>query len=181
MTVCQLWVPGIERDVQLTRDELEDLIEADIEATVDCLERALDDANVKAKDLAGIYLVGGSSRIPLVGTSIYRRLEVMPSVQDNPKSVVALGAAAWDMALKTLPRMPRGSAGDRSTVAPVGTTQSPIAVSPGRLRHTRCQANPPVSPAQPQQPASRISRPMGPAARARRRRHREPRSSGARS
>jgi hypothetical protein len=91
VTVCQLWVPGIERDVQLTRGELEKLIESDIEATVDCLERALDDANVKAKDLAGIYLVGGSSRIPLVGSSIYRRLQVMPSVQDNPKSVVALG------------------------------------------------------------------------------------------
>jgi actin-like ATPase involved in cell morphogenesis len=100
VTVCQLWVPGIERDVQLTRDELEDLIVTDIDATVDCLQRALDDANVKAKDLAGIYLVGGSSRIPLVGTTIYRRLDVMPSVQDNPKSVVALGAASWDMALK---------------------------------------------------------------------------------
>ena len=40
VTVCQLWVPGIERDVQLTRGELEKLIETDIEATVDCLERA---------------------------------------------------------------------------------------------------------------------------------------------
>ena len=107
MGVCQLWVPGIERDVQLTRDELEDLIKDDIEATVDCLERALDDANVKPKDLQAIYLVGGSSRIPLVGTSIYRRFDVMPSVQDNPKSVVALGAAAWDMALEFLARKTR--------------------------------------------------------------------------
>ncbi len=96
--VCQLWVPGIERDIQLTRTpELEDLIKDDIEATVDCLEQALEDANVKAKDLAGIYLVGGSSRIPLVGATIYRRLNVKPMVQDNPKSVVAMGAAAWDM------------------------------------------------------------------------------------
>jgi molecular chaperone DnaK len=96
--VCQLWVPGIERDIQLTRTpELEDLIKDDIEATVDCLEQALEDANVKAKDLAGIYLVGGSSRIPLVGATIYRRLNVKPMVQDNPKSVVAMGAASWNM------------------------------------------------------------------------------------
>ncbi len=105
--VCQLWVPGIERDVQLTRDELEHLIQADIEATMDCLQRALDDAHVKAKELKAIYLVGGSSRIPLVGTSIYRRFDVMPSVQDNPKSVVALGAAAWDVALKPVIPEPR--------------------------------------------------------------------------
>jgi molecular chaperone DnaK len=104
--VCQLWVPGIERDVQLTRDELEDLIKDDIEATMDCLQRALDDANVKPKELKAIYLVGGSSRIPVVGTSIYRRFDVMPSVQDNPKSVVALGAAAWDTALKLAARTP---------------------------------------------------------------------------
>ncbi len=104
--VCQLWVPGIERDVQLTRDELEDLIKDDIEATMDCLQRALDDAHVKPKELKAIYLVGGSSRIPVVGTSIYRRFDVMPSVQDNPKSVVALGAAAWDTALKLAAQSP---------------------------------------------------------------------------
>jgi molecular chaperone DnaK len=105
--VCQLWVPGIERDIQLTRTpELEDLIKDDIEATVDCLEQALEDANVKAKDLAGIYLVGGSSRIPLVGATIYRRLNVKPAVQDNPKSVVAMGAAAWDMFRTVAPPPP---------------------------------------------------------------------------
>lgn len=139
VTVCQLWVPGIERDVQLTRGELEKLIETDIEATVDCLERAFDDANVKAKDLAGIYLVGGSSRIPLVGSSIYRRLGVMPSVQDNPKSVVALGAAAWDMALRTLPRQPLAPPVAGPSQAPTNATQT---FAPG-------QAPPIQQPGQP--------------------------------
>lgn len=137
--------------MQLTRGELEKLIESDIEATVDCLERALDDANVKAKDLAGIYLVGGSSRIPLVGSSIYRRLQVMPSVQDNPKSVVALGAAAWDMALKTLPRMPVAPPVAGPTFAPVGTTQSPTTF-PGQAPTYPMPGQPSGLPAQPQQP-----------------------------
>jgi actin-like ATPase involved in cell morphogenesis len=93
--VCQLWIPGLERDLQLTREELEELIAPDIEATVDTLETAIADSGVAVDDLAGIYLVGGSSRIPLVETTIYRRLGKMPMVQDSPKSVVALGAAAW--------------------------------------------------------------------------------------
>jgi molecular chaperone DnaK len=95
VTACQLWVPGIKRDVQITRSELEDLIGDDVAATVDALEMALSEAGVTANDLAGIYLVGGSSRIPLVADMIWRRLGVKPSVQDNPKSVVATGAAAW--------------------------------------------------------------------------------------
>ena len=95
VTACQMWVPGINIDVQLTRPELEKMIAPDVEATVDALESALGDANVKPQDLAGIFLVGGSSRIPLVADRIWRRLDVRPAVQDNPKSVVALGAAAW--------------------------------------------------------------------------------------
>ena len=95
VSACQLWIPGVERDIQLTRAELEQLIAPDIDATVDTLETAFSDAGVAAKDLAGLYLVGGSSRIPLVATVIWRRLGVRPAVQDNPKSVVALGAAGW--------------------------------------------------------------------------------------
>jgi actin-like ATPase involved in cell morphogenesis len=93
--VCQLWIPGLERDLQLTKSELEELIKPDIEATVDTLETAIADAGVAVADLAGVYLVGGSSRIPLVESTIWRRLGVKPMVQDSPKSVVALGAAAW--------------------------------------------------------------------------------------
>ena len=96
VSACQLWIPGLEREVQLTRPELEELIAPEIEATIDTLEVALADAGVAAKDLAGVYLVGGSSRIPLVADLLWRRLGVRPSVQDNPKAVVALGAASWN-------------------------------------------------------------------------------------
>jgi actin-like ATPase involved in cell morphogenesis len=92
---CQLWVPGLDCDVQLTRAELDEMITADVEATVDTFEVALRDAEVGAEQLAGLYLVGGSSRIPLVASTLWRRLGVRPMVQDNPKSVVAMGAAGW--------------------------------------------------------------------------------------
>jgi molecular chaperone DnaK len=95
VSACQLWIPGLERDLQLTRSELEELILPDIEATVDTLETALSDASVAASDLAGVFLTGGSSRIPLVAQTIRKRLGVLPGVQGNPKSVVALGAATW--------------------------------------------------------------------------------------
>jgi len=103
---CQLWVPGLDREVQLTRVELEQLIGDEVDATVDTLEVALQDADATPSDLAGLYLVGGSSRIPLVADTIWRRLQVRPLVQENPKSVVALGAAAWLPALRAPPGAP---------------------------------------------------------------------------
>jgi actin-like ATPase involved in cell morphogenesis len=130
VSVCQLWVPGLERDIQLTRAELERLIAADIDATVDALEQVLADADTAAGDLAGIYLVGGSSRIPLVADTIWRRLGVQPAVQDNPKSVVAMGAAGW----ATLAEQARDAASRavaaQAAPAPVETPETPAA-SPG--------------------------------------------------
>jgi actin-like ATPase involved in cell morphogenesis len=131
---CQLWIPGLERDLQLTRTELEGLIAADIDATVDTLETALSDANVAAADLAGIYLVGGSSRIPVVADTIWRRLGVQPAVQDNPKSVVALGAASWAQApsTATAPTPPAGGRGldDVSTTEPTLLVRAPSGDNP---------------------------------------------------
>jgi molecular chaperone DnaK len=92
---CQLWIPGLERELQLTRAELEKLILPDLEACTEVLLTALRDAKVSAEQLQGVYLVGGSSRIPLAAETLWRKIGVTPSVQDNPKSVVALGAAGW--------------------------------------------------------------------------------------
>jgi hypothetical protein len=42
--------------------------------------------------LVGIYLVGGSSRIPLIATLIAEQLRVVPTSLDQPETAVALGA-----------------------------------------------------------------------------------------
>jgi molecular chaperone DnaK len=95
VTSCQLWIPGLERELQLTRAELENLISDDLDECTQTLLTALHDASVTADELQGLYLVGGSSRIPVVAEKLWRRFGIAPSVQDSPKSVVALGAARW--------------------------------------------------------------------------------------
>ena len=91
---CQLWIPGLECEMQLSRSELDKLISADVETCTDILLTALADASVPASELTGLYLVGGSSRIPLVSDVLWKRVGVQPRIQDSPKSVVALGAAS---------------------------------------------------------------------------------------
>src|SRR5690606_4174282 len=45
-------------------------------------------------DLAAVYLVGGSSRIPLVTRMLADRMGAVPVTWGDPKAVVVLGAAA---------------------------------------------------------------------------------------
>lgn len=78
--------------LQLTRDEFEVLITADITRAVRLTERVLDLANQRRPSprTPTIYLTGGSSHIPLVHTAL-GRLAPLGTLGD-PKTVVAQGA-----------------------------------------------------------------------------------------
>jgi actin-like ATPase involved in cell morphogenesis len=89
----QLWVPGIEREVQITRSDLEELIEAEVDTTIDVVVEAISAAGIQTGELAAVYLIGGSSRIPMIADRVWKRLGQAPLVQDDPKTIVALGAA----------------------------------------------------------------------------------------
>lgn len=97
----KLWVPGIDREQLLTRPELDALIETDVDSTVEILRETIDASGCNPDQLAGIYLVGGSSRIPLVADKIWRAFGRQPDVRDDPKAVVAKGAADWQVSPPT--------------------------------------------------------------------------------
>jgi actin-like ATPase involved in cell morphogenesis len=78
------------RPLHLTRTEFEELIDRDVARGVDLLRSTLRMAGVPEGDLSAIYLVGGSSRIPLVHTRVAALGPVV--TLDDPKTVVAHGA-----------------------------------------------------------------------------------------
>ena len=86
-------LPELHRQVQLTRSEFEAMIRPTLVATIEALQRALRSADVEPADLRSVLLVGGSSRIPLVGEILADRLRVPLAVDTHPKNSVALGAA----------------------------------------------------------------------------------------
>jgi molecular chaperone DnaK (HSP70) len=45
-----------------------------------------------ADRLETVFLVGGSSRIPLAGTALHRAIAVAPTTLERPETVVAEGA-----------------------------------------------------------------------------------------
>lgn len=90
-----VYIPApVDREIRVTRAELESLLAPDIERTVEELERTVTAAGLRLEDLAAVYLTGGSSRIPLVTRLVGQRAGRVPSTWGDPKAVVALGAAA---------------------------------------------------------------------------------------
>jgi molecular chaperone DnaK len=89
-------VPVLDVRAHLTRDELEQLIRPNLAQTVDCLARTIDAAGLSPADLVGVFLVGGSSRIPLAAHLIHTGLGVAPTTLEQPETVVAEGALCLD-------------------------------------------------------------------------------------
>ena len=85
--------PPVDQELEANVADFERLIAPTLRGTVAELERTILAAGLQTSDLAAIYLAGGSSRIPLVGRLIQERLGVLPEHLDDPKSVIALGAA----------------------------------------------------------------------------------------
>jgi len=85
-------MPDPFADALVTRGELEALIRPNLLRSVDVLAATIQRAGLAPRSLAGIYLVGGSSRIPLVASLISAQLGTVPTSLDQPETAVALGA-----------------------------------------------------------------------------------------
>nr|WP_093414126.1 type VII secretion-associated protein [Saccharopolyspora flava] len=79
-------------DAHVTRADLEKLIAAPLARAADLVLATLHDGQVPRRQLAGVFLVGGSSRIPMVARLIHERTGVVPATLDQPETVVARGA-----------------------------------------------------------------------------------------
>lgn len=86
-------------DERVTRDELEAIVAPYLDASVDLLERCVDDVGIDPSQLAAIHLIGGASRMPLAATTVE---EAFPGVEvsrrGDPRTAVAVGASLVDLA-----------------------------------------------------------------------------------
>ncbi len=78
--------------IEISRDEYEDLIRPLIESTLDSVSKALADAGKQPADVDAVLLVGGSTRSPLVRDVLARHMGTAPHLDVHPDLCVALGA-----------------------------------------------------------------------------------------
>ncbi|MDG4826088.1 Hsp70 family protein [Asanoa sp. WMMD1127] len=140
-------LPALEVAAHVTRDELERLARPMLTRTVDCLARTIADARLEEDDLVGVFLVGGSSRMPLVARLIHQELGIAPTAIEQPETVVAQGAVS----VEPVARVPaqRGPS-DRPVSATIPTQRVPMPPDPSTV---------PVGHAGPAVPAPPAPRP----------------------
>jgi Fe-S protein assembly chaperone HscA len=91
-TTLTLPLAGFTYRREITRAEIERLIEPLVSKTLGPCRRALADAGLSAADIDQVVLVGGSTRVPLVRRRVQELFGRTPHSQLNPDEVVALGA-----------------------------------------------------------------------------------------
>ncbi|WP_327009980.1 Hsp70 family protein [Dactylosporangium sp. NBC_01737] len=86
-----LYLPLLDTDQIVTREELEALAAPLIQRTVTAVAATLAECPVPLRPLGAVILVGGASRMPLVATMLHRALGIAPTIIDQPELVVAAG------------------------------------------------------------------------------------------
>jgi len=149
-----LHVPLVDTEVHLTREEFEKTARPHLDRTAKLTLTLLREAGVPREQISEVFLVGGSSRIPLAATLLHRTLRIAPTAIDQPELVVAEGS------LNTRPtRIP-------ATTQPPTPRPIPIAA---RVEHADVRAAstatagppPPASvPAASEEPGRQTPRPV---------------------
>jgi molecular chaperone DnaK len=81
--------------IEVTREEFEEAISAKVAQAEMLCEATIDEARVSASGIRGVFLAGGSTRIPAVRDSVKRVFGQEPIATANVDEVVALGAALY--------------------------------------------------------------------------------------
>jgi hypothetical protein len=160
-------IPGTDTMLHLTRDELERAVRPMLHDAAQQTATIIRRAGVEAAQLRGVLLVGGSSRVPLIGRLLHAELGVPPIVLEQPELPVAEGAvieefpasAEWSQPVNTFP----GTMAPGTMVPGGAAYPDSAALSSGGLALSEPVSGPPVSPpaADPWASAAIISAPPG--------------------
>src|SRR6266704_1260834 len=143
-------IPLLTTDAHVTREELEGLARPVLEQTVRVTEGALRWAKLAEGRLAGVFLVGGASRTPLVATLLHRALGEPPLAIEQPELVVAEGSLYATSTAGPNPAQTVMFAALPTSAPPVSV--APVSVQPGQASPISAPPARPISPA-PTSPA----------------------------
>ncbi len=105
---AEISIPDIAKDAQgrslsvertLTADEFQQLVGDLVLRTFKVCDEALQQAGLVARDLDGVILVGGPTRLPLIRDHVKTYFQQEPRTDVDPDEVVAMGAAIHAAAL----------------------------------------------------------------------------------
>ncbi|MCI0461526.1 MAG: Hsp70 family protein [Gemmataceae bacterium] len=84
---------ALHLNVELSREDYEEMIRPLLNRTMDCVQRALEDSHLTGSQIDKVVLVGGATRTPMVARLLEERLGQPAHQEVNPDLCVAMGAA----------------------------------------------------------------------------------------
>ncbi|WP_018786894.1 Hsp70 family protein [Micromonospora sp. CNB394] len=126
--VAPVAVPGVEAAVPLSREDFERLAAPLLARAVTETREVTTAAGLRPEQLSGLFLVGGSTRVPLVARLLHAELGIAPTVLEQPEMPVAEGALT-DL---PLPRHPGRPAVPAQPAPPAPTRPDPAGPAPTR-------------------------------------------------
>jgi len=78
---------------KITRSQFESMVAEYIDKSIELVKKTLKEANLEAKDINEIILVGGQTRMPKIQDEVKKLFGKEPNNEVNPDEVVAIGAA----------------------------------------------------------------------------------------
>ncbi|WP_326999657.1 Hsp70 family protein [Dactylosporangium sp. NBC_01737] len=130
-----VYLSGLDTEATLGREQLDRLATVLLRRTADLTRIILQRAGIDATATAGVFLVGGASRMPLVATLLHRIVGVPPLVVEQPELVVAEGSV---LAVSQPPAAP-------SAAPPAAPSDAPQAAPPV-AKAVKAQVARPVKP-----------------------------------
>ena len=147
-TVAPITIPGRDQAIHLTREELERVAEPLLRRAVWETGAVIHRCGLRPDQLAGLFLVGGSSRLPLAARLLHAELGIAPTVLEQPELPVAEGALAELVPPQATPAMEPQTA---QAVYPA-TAAVPVSAHPAAPH----SVSPPYGPAFPVSPAAGV-------------------------
>ncbi len=83
---------ALHLEVEISREEFEELIKDDIDKTITLLLDTIEESNSDIDDLEAIILTGGSSKIPFITHKILEKTGKLPILIEDPDKSVSIGA-----------------------------------------------------------------------------------------
>jgi len=78
---------------KLTRAQFENMVQDYLDESIELVKKTLKEANLEAKDINEIVMVGGQTRMPKIQEEVKKLFGKEPNKEVNPDEVVAIGAA----------------------------------------------------------------------------------------
>jgi hypothetical protein len=120
-SVAPVTVPDMAQSLHLTRGELDQISRPLLARAIAETQRVLGLTGRRPDQLAGLFLVGGSSRMPMVSKMLHEGLGIAPTVLEQPELPVSEGAAiALTSAVPVTPPAPMPSPPPQLTAPSLG-------------------------------------------------------------